>query len=174
MFPQCYLLYPFMIIIFEHVSQYNPVFSGKSEGKESEDHCIWTVRCKKMEKVLCFFGPWSQSWSLVQSQSWSLMMGIGAPLAPFSEKVQINNDTKMVSSRQTILEDQGKLQMSREPTKLSAFCQSSIKDFEIRIPYNCPDPSLLRCWLQWLQSDHFKGISAEYAYTWSNILQICN
>jgi len=121
-----------------------------------------------------FFGPWSQSWSLVQSQSWSLMMGIGAPLAPFSEKVQINNDTKMVSSRQTILEDQGKLQMSREPTKLSAFCQSSIKDFEIRIPYNCPDPSLLRCWLQWLQSDHFKGISAEYAYTWSNILQICN
>lgn len=41
-----------MIIIFEHVSQYNPVFCGKSEGKESEDHCIWTVRCKKMEKVL--------------------------------------------------------------------------------------------------------------------------
>lgn len=53
MFPQCYLLYPFMIIIFEHVSQYNPVFCGKSEGKESEDHCIWTVRCKKMEFRFC-------------------------------------------------------------------------------------------------------------------------
>jgi hypothetical protein len=54
-------------------------------------------------------------------------------------QVQINNDTKMVSSQQTVVEDTGKSGRWKLRDAKSYVRQSSIKDFEIRIPYNCPD-----------------------------------